>query len=66
MKCRNLLAQKGNAIHRTTPSSMLDQVVRELVDKRIGSLLVMEGDLVKSQAKELSVENHYLKRYLQS
>jgi CBS domain-containing protein len=40
----SVLAVKGNVVHSVAPTLSVAEAVRQMVDKRIGSVLVMEGE----------------------
>lgn len=44
MKIRDILAQKGSHVRTIGPDSTVRDAIRTLVEHRIGSLLVTEGD----------------------
>src|SRR5215472_6189029 len=41
-----ILAHKGNTVHRVPPTATVAQAVRVMVERRIGSIVVMDGELV--------------------
>lgn len=44
MNVKDILEAKGHAVFSISPGATLAEVVRELVDRNCGSLLVMEGE----------------------
>ncbi len=41
---RNILESKGNEVYSVTPDATVLDAIRLMADKRIGALLVMDGE----------------------
>jgi CBS domain-containing protein len=46
MRVKDILARKGNAVYKIEPDKSVRECIQTLVEQKIGSLLVMEGDRI--------------------
>ena len=55
MQVRALLKQKGHEVASTRPEETVQQALDRMIEKRVGSLLVLEGDQVTGIVTERDV-----------
>ncbi|MEM0908334.1 MAG: CBS domain-containing protein [Pseudomonadota bacterium] len=55
MTVKTILDEKGNAVFSMPPSATLAEVASELASKRIGALLIMEGETLSGILSERDV-----------
>jgi CBS domain-containing protein len=61
MKVRDLIQEKGGAVHTVEPSATVAEAARILLDRDIGSLLITED----GRATGIFTKNDLLRRYLE-
>lgn len=55
MGVANILREKGHAVASVKPDALVDEIVGELTTRRIGAVLVMDGDNVVGVVSERDV-----------
>jgi CBS domain-containing protein len=55
-----LLQQKGSQVHAVAPTATVRQALEKLVENRVGSLLVLDGDAVVGIITERDIIRHGL------
>ena len=55
---RQLLSKKGDDVFSVRPADLLDDAIRKMAEKDIGSLVVMEGKILKGIVTERQYARH--------